>query len=370
MKKNKRIVIKVGSTTLTHQEGKLNIKNIKKIVKEISLLEEQGYECVLVTSGAVAAGMGEMEITDKPLELDKRQSLAAIGQVQLIQLYSSLFYAFDQKIAQLLLTRDDFSNRTRYLNARNTCTLLLENHIIPIINENDSVVVNEIKVGDNDSLSAFVAALIDADLLIILTDIDGLYDADPKTNPNAKLIKKVISINQDLLTAAKSSASKFGTGGMTTKLIAADMALKNGTDLIITNGSDPRNITRAVKGEAVGTHFIAEKPKLNARKYWLRYAGKTAGSVHLDQGAYRAILQGKSLLPAGIIEVEGRFERGSVIRLVYENDKFAVGIVNYRSVDIKKIMGEHTAKIKDLLGYKYSDVVIHSNNIVRIEKED
>lgn len=369
MKKYKRIVIKVGSTTLTHDDGKINHQVIKKIVKEISLLVDQGYECVLVTSGAVAAGMGELNIQDKPTELDERQSLAAIGQVQLIQLYSNLFYAFDHQIAQLLLTRDDFSNRSRYLNARNTCRLLLEKKVIPIINENDSVVVNEIKVGDNDSLSAFVAALIDADLIVILTDTDGLYDADPRTNPDARLIDVVHEIDDSIKAKAGLSDSKFGTGGMATKLLAADMALSNGTDLIIASGDDPRNITRAVMGENIGTHFIAEKPNFNARKYWLRYASKLSGYVHVDQGAYEAILKGKSLLPAGITRIDGKFKRGSVVRLIHQEEKIGVGIVNYNNSEIKKIMGQHTGKIKDILGYKYSDVVVHSDNIARIERK-
>ncbi|NLJ94565.1 MAG: glutamate 5-kinase [Clostridiaceae bacterium] len=367
MEINKRVVIKIGSTTLTHADGKLNINKIKKIVKEISLLMDDGYECVLVTSGAVAAGMGTLQLAHKPTELDEHQALAAIGQVELIQLYSSLFFAFDHTIAQLLLTRDDFSNRKRYLNARNTCQLLLDKKILPIINENDSVSNEEIKVGDNDSLSALVAALIDANLLVILTDIDGLYDDNPKTNPNAKLIKTVHQIDDDLKAKAGSAGSKFGTGGMATKLLAADMAMRNGTDLIITSGEDPHNITRAIKGEEIGTHFIAEKPALNARKYWLRYATTLSGYIHLDKGAYQAILNGKSLLPAGITKIDGRFDRGAVVEILYKKEKKAVGIVNYASSDIEKIMGIHTDKIKDILGYRYSDEVIHSNNMATIE---
>lgn len=367
MKKYKRIVIKVGSTTLTHADGKLNKAIIKKLVKEISLLMDKGHEIVLVTSGAVAAGMGQLNLATKPSELDERQALAAIGQVELIQLYSNLFYAFDYHVAQLLLTRDDFSNRRRYLNARNTCSRLLEKRIIPIVNENDSVVINEIKVGDNDSLSAFVGALIDADLIILLTDIDGLYDDNPKTNPDAKIIREVHHIDNEILQKAGSSNSKFGTGGMLTKLYAADMALSNGTDLVITSGEDPHNITRVIRGDEIGTRFIAEKPNLNARKYWLRYASALAGVVHLDEGAFKAISKGKSLLPAGIVNIEGRFERGSVIELCHNNEKIAVGIANYKSSDIKKIMGKHTSEIKDILGYQYSDVVVHSDNIARIE---
>ena len=190
MKDFKRIVIKVGSSTLTHTDGKLDIQQIKKIVKEISILTDQGYECVFVSSGAIAAGMGILNIREKPNEIDKRQVLAAVGQVELIQLYSQLFFAFDHPVAQLLLTKDDFSNRTRYLNARNTCRLLIEKKIIPIINENDSVSINEIKLGDNDSLSAFVAALVDADLIVILTDIDGLYDSTPEKIPTLSVMIK------------------------------------------------------------------------------------------------------------------------------------------------------------------------------------
>ncbi|NLZ71372.1 MAG: glutamate 5-kinase [Clostridiaceae bacterium] len=367
MKKYKRVVIKVGSSTLTHSDGNLNIQKIKQIVKEISLLLDDDYECVFVTSGAVTAGMGALEINHKPTEIDEHQALAAIGQVALIQLYSSLFFAFDHTIAQLLLTRDDFSNRTRYLNARNTCQLLLDKKILPIINENDSVSIAEIKLGDNDSLSALVAALIDADLIVIVSDIEGLYDENPKINPNAKLIKTVHVVDDELKSKAGLPGSKFGTGGMITKLQAAEMALSNGTDLIITSGEDPHNITRAVHGEAVGTHFFAEKPALNAKKYWLRYATTLSGYIHLDKGAYKAILKGKSLLPAGIIRVDGRFDRGSVVQLIYDTEKIAIGIVNYSNTDIKKIMGEHTNKIKKILGYQYSNVVIHSDNMAKTD---
>lgn len=366
MKNYKRIVIKVGSTTLTHANGKLNVRQIKKIVKEISILTDKGYECILVTSGAIAAGMGELNIHEKPTEIDQRQVLAAVGQVELIKLYSQFFFAFDHQVAQLLLTKDDFSNRTRYLNARNTCRLLLEKKIIPIINENDSVSINEIKVGDNDSLSAFVASLIDADLIVILTDIDGLYDSDPRENPNAKRLDYIREITDEIKYIAGTTGSKFGTGGMATKVLAAEMAMSNGTDLIIANGEDPHDISRALKGENVGSHFIASKPNLNARKYWLRYATTLSGKVHVDEGAYKALLKGKSLLPIGITKVEGEFERGSVIGIMYQNKKIGVGIVNYNSDEINKIKRQHTTKIKEILGYQYSDVVVHSDNLVEI----
>lgn len=366
MKKYKRIVIKVGSSTLTHANGKLDIQQIKKIVKEISILTDQGYECVFVTSGAIAAGMGTLDVQEKPHEIDERQVLAAVGQVQLIQLYAQLFFAFDHKVAQLLLTKDDFANRTRYLNARSTCTLLLEKKIIPIINENDSVSINEIKLGDNDSLSAFVASLIDADLIFILTDIDGLYDSDPRENPDAKRYDTITEITDEIKHIAGTTGSKFGTGGMATKVLAAEMAMSNGTDLIIANGDDPHDISRALCGETVGTHFIASEPNLNARKYWLRYATTFCGNVFVDQGAYKAISKGKSLLPVGISEVEGEFERGSVICIMYNNKQVGVGIANYNSDEIDKIKGQQTTMIKDILGYQYSDVVVHSDNLVEI----
>lgn len=366
MKDYKRIVIKVGSSTLTHADGKLDVQQIKKIVKEISFLTDQGYECVFVTSGAIAAGMGILNVHEKPNEIDKRQVLAAVGQVELIQLYSQLFFAFDHPVAQLLLTKDDFSNRTRYLNARNTCRLLLEKKIIPIINENDSVSINEIKLGDNDSLSAFVAALVDADLIVILTDIDGLYDSDPRENPGAKRYDRITEITDQIKHIAGTTGSKFGTGGMATKILAAEMAMSNGTDLIIANGDDPHDISRALRGENVGTHFIASEPNFNARKYWLRYATTLSGYIHIDQGAYQAIQKGKSLLPVGITAVDGVFELGAVVGILFQDQKVGVGIVNYNNLEIERILGQQTSEIKKTLGYQYSDVVVHSDNLVTV----
>jgi len=310
--------------------------------------------------------MGTLNIHKKPNEIDKRQVLAAVGQVELIQLYSRLFFAFDHPVAQLLLTKDDFSNRTRYLNARNTCRLLLEKKIIPIINENDSVSINEIKLGDNDSLSAFVAALVDADLIVILTDIDGLYDSDPRENPDAKRYDQITEITDQIKHIAGTTGSKFGTGGMATKILAAEMAMSNGTDLIIANGDDPHDISRALRGEKVGTHFIASEPNFNARKYWLRYATTLSGNIHIDQGAYNAILKGKSLLPVGITAVDGVFEPGAVVGILFQNKKVGVGIVNYSNLETEKILGRQTSKIKEILGYQYSDVVVHSDNLVKI----
>ncbi|MDO5695206.1 MAG: glutamate 5-kinase [Eubacteriales bacterium] len=364
MKRNRCIVVKVGTSTLTHEDGKLNIRKIKQLVKELATLSDLGHHVILVSSGAVGAGIGKLGLPGKPAELVAKRALAAIGQVELIHLYESLFFAFDKTIAQLLLTKDDFSNRQRYLNARNMVHHLLDMGVIPVVNENDTVVVDEIKVGDNDSLSAFVAALVDADLAIIVSDIEGLYDKDPNLYPDAKLIPEVHTLDDEIRCCANGTTSCFGTGGMTTKIQAARMCMENGTDMVICNGADPHNIGRAAAGVPVGTLFYGNKQNINARKYWLKYATDVKGRIAVDKGAASALSEGHSLLPVGIIGVDGTFERGSVVEIVHEDKVLAVGIVNYSGKELDVIQGLHSGEIQERLGYKYEDVVIHSDNLV------
>lgn len=365
----KRIVVKVGTSTLANADGSLNEDKIKQIVANLSELNENA-EVVFVTSGAVGAGMGQMKLAHKPKSIVEKQALAAIGQVSLIHLYQILFWAHGKTIAQLLLTKDDFSDRRRYLNMRSVLRSLLAKKIIPVINENDPVVgegIKGVKVGDNDTLSALVAGLIEADLLVILTDIDGLYDKNPSVFADAKFINLVENLDDSIRAAAGAEGSKLGTGGMRTKITAAEMATKNGTHLIIANGADPRNIVRAAQGCEVGTLFLAGKNRINSRKYWLAYSAADKGSVAIDAGAAKALKEGKSLLAVGITEVVGEFERGETLAIKDAGGRaLARGITNYSSAELALIKGRKSEEIEAVLGYKYEDEALHIDNIALI----
>jgi len=365
----KRIVVKIGTSTLANADGSLNEDKIKQIVANLSELNENA-EVVFVTSGAVGAGMGQMKLAHKPKSIVEKQALAAIGQVSLIHLYQILFWAHGKTIAQLLLTKDDFSDRRRYLNMRSVLRSLLAKKIIPVINENDPVVgegIRGVKVGDNDTLSALVAGLIEADLLVILTDIDGLYDKNPSVFADAKFINLVENLDNSIRAAAGAEGSKFGTGGMRTKITAAEMATKNGTHLIIANGADPRNIVRAAQGYEVGTLFLAGKNRINSRKYWLAYSAADKGSVDIDAGAAKALKEGKSLLAVGIREVAGEFERGETLAIKDVGGRtLARGITNYSSAELALIKGRKSEEIEAVLGYKYEDEALHIDNIALI----
>ena len=365
----KRIVVKIGTSTLANADGSLNEDKIKQIAANLSELNENA-EVVFVTSGAVGAGMGQMKLAHKPKSIVEKQALAAIGQVSLIHLYQILFWAHGKTIAQLLLTKDDFSDRRRYLNMRSVLRSLLAKKIIPVINENDPVVgegIKGVKVGDNDTLSALVAGLIEADLLVILTDIDGLYDKNPSVFADAKFINLVENLDDSVRAAAGAEGSKFGTGGMRTKITAAEMATKNGTHLIIANGADPRNIVRAAQGCEVGTLFLAGKNRINSRKYWLAYSAADKGSVAIDAGAAKALKEGKSLLAVGIREVAGEFERGETLAIKDASGRaLARGITNYSSAELALIKGRKSEEIEAVLGYKYEDEALHIDNIALI----
>lgn len=366
LKDVRKIVVKVGTSTLTKSDGKLNEDKIKQIVANLSALSDMGHEILLVTSGAVGAGMGQLNLAQRPKSLSQKQAVASVGQVALIHLYQILFWAHSKTIAQLLLTKGDFSDRQRYLNARNVCNALLDKKIIPIINENDAVVADEIKVGDNDTLSALVAGLIDADLVIILSDIDGLYDKNPSKFKDAKLINLVQNIDEKVVSMAEGEGSKFGTGGMRTKITAAKMATKIGANLIITNGEDPANILRAVSGEEIGTLFLRCDKRINSRKYWLAYGTSQKGNLIIDEGALRALKNGKSLLSAGVSYVEGEFERGQVVKISSNAKLVAKGISNYSSSEIALIKGRKSEEIEEILGHKYDDSVVHIDNLMLV----
>ena len=360
----KRVVIKVGTTTLTHETGLLNLERIEILVRQIANLHNNGYEVMLVTSGAIGAGMGKLNLKNRPKTLPEKQAVAAVGQVALIHLYQKIFAEYGKNVGQLLLTASDINERNRYLNGRNTCFALFNAGVIPIVNENDAIAVEEIKVGDNDTLSAFVATLIDADLLIILSDIDGLYNSNPKENPEAKLLPLITTLNEEIKAMAGDSNSKFGTGGMATKIKAAEIALNSGVNMVIAQGENPENLIKIVKGEDIGTLFIKNKKGLKAKKHWLQYSSKKTGKIFIDDGAKNAVMKHKSLLPSGIKEVEGNFQKGDVITIMDEEKNIlSVGIVNYNSDECKKILGKQSKEIEKILGYKDYDEVVHINNM-------
>ncbi len=365
LKNVQKIVVKVGTSTLTKSDGQLNIDKIKKIVLELSNLSDKGYDVALVTSGAVGAGMGMLNMPERPKTLSEKQAVSAVGQVSLMHLYQTLFQEYNKVIGQLLLTKGEFSDRRRYLNVRNVCNTFFDKKIIPVINENDAIVADELKVGDNDTMSALVSGLIDADLVIILSDIDGLYNKNPQKYTDAKLIELVGDITEDVKNMAGGEGSKFGTGGMITKIIAAEMATKIGTNLVIANGDDPKNITRVVEKENIGTLFVRKNKKISSKKYWLAYGTNKKGIITIDEGAEKALLSGKSLLPVGIKSVEGRFDEGAVIKI--ENLKkeiIATGITNYSSDEIEVIKGKQSEEIEGILGYQYHADVVHIDNML------
>ncbi len=365
LKNVQKIVVKVGTSTLTKSDGQLNIEKIKKIVLELSNLSDKGYDVALVTSGAVGAGMGMLNMPERPKTLSEKQAVSAVGQVSLMHLYQTLFQEHNKVIGQLLLTKGEFSDRRRYLNVRNVCNTFFDKKIIPVINENDAIVADELKVGDNDTMSALVSGLIDADLVIILSDIDGLYNKNPQKYDDAKLIELVGDITEDVKNMAGGEGSKFGTGGMITKIIAAEMATKIGTNLVIANGDDPKNITRVVEKENIGTLFVRKNKKISSKKYWLAYGTNKKGIITIDEGAEKALLSGKSLLPVGIKSVEGRFDEGAVIKI--ENLKkeiIATGITNYSSDEIEVIKGKQSEEIEGILGYQYHADVVHIDNML------
>jgi len=362
--KAKRVVVKVGSHVLTADQG-INISVINSLSRQISKLMDDGREVIMVTSGAMASGQKKIGLAKKPDEIPKRQAIAAVGQAGLMMEYEKAFSAHQKKVAQILLTRDDLSNRKRYLNARNTLYTLLSWKVIPIINENDTVAIDEIKFGDNDTLSAMISLLMEADMLINLTDIGGLFSGDPSRDPNARLIPEVEAITKQIEKIAGDTAGSLGTGGMSTKIKAARKVIAAGIPMIIASGRDKDILIKLFKGKTLGTFFVPAKEKLSSRKCWIGYTLKPKGKIRIDDGAAVAIVKkGKSLLPGGITHVEGEFDVGAPVEVIDSGkNSLAVGLVNYSASDIKKIMGISSAKIKERLGEKTYDEVIHRDNL-------
>jgi len=365
LKTTKRVVVKIGSGVLTENHG-LDRAIIQTISDQVSLLKKSGVEVILVSSGAIAAGVKKAGFDKRPDGIPARQASAAIGQADLILAWETALAADHHKTAQLLLTRDDLSHRRRFLNARNTINQLLDWDIIPVINENDTVVIEEIKLGDNDNLAALITLLMDADLLINLTDIEGLYNKDPRDHDDAALIPKVTTITKEMEAAAAGIPGNLGTGGMLSKLKAAKKLNRAGIPMIIACGKDEKILLDLFSGRERGTCFVPGKQRLNSRKCWIAFSLKTRGAIYLDSGAGKAVLsRGKSILPIGITSIQGTFKVGDPVEIRTENgDTIGTGLVNYSSVDIDTIKGLKTDKIEQVLGSKpYSDV-IHRNNLV------
>lgn len=362
----KRIVVKLGTSVLTGGSQQLNQARMVEIARQCASLYAQGQDVVVCTSGAVAAGRAHLNFPTLPPTITSKQLFAAVGQLQLMRVWERLFDIYGVRVGQILLTRSDVENRQRYINARDAFTALLEQRIVPIVNENDAVATEEIRVGDNDNLSALVATLVSADLLILLTDQAGLFTDDPRRNPNAQLIPEVRKIDDALLGVAGGSVSGLGTGGMTTKLQAANTARHAGVDVVIAAGVEPNVILRVAGGEAVGTRFPALDTRLESRKAWILAGPKPAGRLIVDDGAADAIChKGRSLLPAGIRKVEGNFLRGDTV-LILDNARheLARGITGYTAADLRKIAGCRSDDIEERLGYTYGDVAVHRNDLI------
>lgn len=364
--KIKRAVIKIGSTVLTDSKGDFDLKVFVSICEQLSRLKKRGIEITIVSSGAIAAGTKHLGLTTIPRTIPEKQAAASVGQTRLMWNYELFFGEYRQKVAQVLLTHTDLCERSRFLNARNTLLTLFRYGVIPIINENDSVAVEEIRFGDNDNLSALITSLIGADVLVILSDIEGLYDSDPREKKNARLISLVEKIDSKIENLAKGTKNVLAVGGMATKIQAAKKASLFGVPTIIAYGKKPDIIDAIFQGEEVGTLFLPCKEKLSSRKHWIAFTLKPKGTIIVDKGAKEAIiLRGKSLLPTGLCSVKGNFKAGDLVRCVDEEGvEFARGLINYSSHETLKIQGLKTHEVKKLLGSHASDELIHRNNLV------
>ena len=366
IKDKRRWVIKVGSALVTGDGAGLDVDLISSLARQIIFLTQQGVEVILVSSGAVAAGMAQLGIKNRPEKVNQLQAAAAVGQAILIRHYEEAFADADFKIAQVLLTHSDIANRERYLNARSTLTTLLDLKVLAVVNENDTVATEEICFGDNDSLGALVANLVDADLLVILTDQDGLYSKDPRHNADAQLISEADADDEKLLEMA-SGGSLLGRGGMVTKLTAAQKASRSACSTVIANGRTEQVLKCIFAGELQGT-LLNAKPRLASKKQWLAGQMKISGSVSIDEGAKKVLQEsGKSLLPVGVTQVSGKFSRGELISCVDQSGaEIARGLSNYGHLEVQKICGIPSSNMAELLGYRGEDELIHRDNMVLV----
>jgi len=368
----RRIVAKFGTSLLTGGSDRLDRNIMSRLVAQVAQLHKQGLEMLIVSSGAIASGRHKLGLTEKIKGIPLKQVLASVGQHRLMSLYEQLFRKYDITVAQALLAKVDLLDRAGYLNTRNTLLALLELGVICIVNENDVVAVDELheaRFGDNDNLSAMVANLIDADLLMILTDTGGLYTADPHLNPNARLISQVERIDSEIERLAAGTSSRVGTGGMITKIEAARLATSSGVTVVIADGREPDIILRLANAEAWGTRFLPTTSKLESRQRWMLSGLATKGKLVVDSGAAIALRkQKRSLLAAGIKGVDGEFQRGDIVNIYDpQGSRVGCGITNYSSADIEIIKGAHSEKIATLLGYDYGSEIVHRNNLVVLE---
>jgi glutamate 5-kinase len=362
----RRLVVKIGSGLITTPRIGIDDKRIDALAADIAAARRD-REVVLVTSGAIVTGMARLALAERPRTIPEKQAAAAVGQSALMWHYEAAFKRHDIAVGQVLLTAQDIGDRVRYLNARNTLRTLLELSVLPIVNENDTVAVEEIKVGDNDNLSALVASLIDADLLVLLTDVDGLYTADPATAADARKIDTVDAVTDEIVKLVWDREGRVSIGGMATKLEAAQKAAASGIPMVIASGRQEGALARLLAGEPVGTYFVPKADRLTARKRWIAFAVPPQGRLTVDAGALRALREeGRSLLPSGIVDVGGEFAAGEVVAVVAQTDgrEIGRGLVNFDAADLRKIRGAKTRQIEERLGYRGVDEVIHRDNLV------
>ena len=363
----RRIVVKVGTALLTGNTTHVDRRFLLKLCGAVGKLWEQGREVAIVTSGAIGAGCGVLGYDKRPDTLPERQACAAAGQVELMKLYAQAFRRIKppRAVGQLLLTRDGLVARNRYLNARNTLLTLLKRGAVPVINENDTVSVEELRFGDNDTLSALLAGVAEADLLIVLTDVAGLMDADPRKNPNANVISTVDAITPEIEAVAKPTGSFLGTGGMVSKLQAAKIAMSSGMGLVLTAGHNPDVLLDIMAGADVGTYFRPRVDRISARKHWLAFARHPKGSIVVDAGAREALVKRhKSLLPSGVLGINGKYESGELVSLVCNEHEFARGLTNYSAEELSRIRGKKTSQAAKELGQLLFEEVVHRDNLV------
>lgn len=362
----KRVVVKIGSRILSSERG-VHARRIGRLVRELAALHDQGKKLVIVSSGAIASGISRLGLTRRPRDLPQEQALAAVGQIRLMALYENAFAGYEKQVAQVLLTHDDLANRTRYLNAKHTLKTLLDWNIIPIVNENDTVAVEEMKFGDNDQLSALVATLMEMDLLVILSDVDGVFDRDPRASRDARLISVVTDLAAARTAAQDTRPSELGRGGMYSKLCAAEQASHAGIPTIIANGREREVLSGLFDGaRESGTLVLPEENRLTSRKHWILYNLKPSGEVMVDNGACAAVtVKGRSLLPSGVRDIRGSFGAGECVRCLDDTGReFARGLVNYSAQELRKIKGSHSGRIEAILGYKAYDEIIHRDDLV------
>jgi glutamate 5-kinase len=362
----RRVVVKLGSQVVMGEGHVPDPALFAWLCEDVAWMRERHVEVVLVTSGAVATGMGRLGHSERPATIPDKQALAAVGQLHLMSAYAEHFSRAGLVVAQVLLTGDDLRARSRYRNAQNTLEALLRHGTVPVINENDTVAVAEIKFGDNDNLSSLVASLVEADCLVILSDVEGLYDRDPKEDPNARLLRRVDGVDEAVAAFAGGTRSKVGTGGMATKLTAAKRAVHGGMSAVIASGRTPHALRRLFEGEEIGTFFTPAVNALHKRKHWIAYTAQAKGALRIDRGAVRAILErGTSLLPKGVTEVTGGFERGDAVEILSpDGEVVARGLTRYGAEEVRVIAGLASREIADRLGRKGADEVVHRDDLV------